>query len=218
MTKSIHFIGDSHLVPIYNGALCLSSTKQINNEDVFLDYPNEEWRGAYKMSTDTLYSFHIKPGRLAYNSDYTNLAFSKLIKAGDKVVACMGECDVRLYLHKYNNTKEVVEAYVKNTVESFPDNEVFFLTPLPQTSDEYTVTLDGEDFSFDADIRLAEHKNFVKHLTDICSELSLPEPIDISLGAEFLELEDRSEDLLHMSFLKGKAIAKHIESVSALHQ
>ena len=217
MTKSIHFIGDAHVTSIYNAILSEDGVARKSNKNGYNLYPSENCWTAYNFNTGQEYNFHSKPGRLAYKIDYSSMKFLNNIKAGDTVIASMGECDIRLCLHKHKNTQEVVEAYVRETLAYFAENRVFFLTPVPQTSTEYTVTIDGEDFTFDADIRLAEHKNFVKYLVDICSELSLPEPIDISFGLDTLEIENRDEDGIHMSEEHSVKVLKEILKRQDLH-
>jgi hypothetical protein len=217
MTKSIHFIGDSHIIPIYAVMLTLGF-KRIQNEYTYEAYPEEVYRGAYDSKNDILYNFHSKPGRLAYNVDYSNLEFSQFIKAGDKIVACAGECDIRLYLHRYNNTQEVVKAYIDKTVSHFAENEVFFLTPVPQHGHLYSVTLNEVNYTFDSESRIREHNIFISTLNEISSQLDLPEPIDITFGSDILGHDHREEDFVHVNIKHSKKIVDVILNRQDLHR
>lgn len=217
MTQSIHIIGDSHVIEMYNSILLEKGFKKKFNKYGYLLYPNENYWTAYNSYSDIEFNFHSKPGRLAYKIDYSQMKFSHNIKAGDTVIASMGECDIRLHLHRNNNTQEVVKAYVRQTLDHFAENRVFFLTPIPQLDQTYHVDLKGEHFAFSAESRILEHNNFIKYLKQECSRLSLPEPIDISLGLDTLGLDNRGEDLLHVSASHSQKVIKVILSRQDLY-
>jgi hypothetical protein len=217
MTKSIHFVGDSHIVSFYNAILLEDGFQRKYNKYGHLLYPNENYWTAYNPYTDQEYSFHSKPGKLAYKIDYSYMKFSHNIKAGDIVIASIGECDIRLYLHKYNNTKEVVEAYVRETLAHFAENRVFFLTPIPPIDQVYEVHLKGDYYQSDPAPRILEHANFVKYLKKECSRLSLPEPIDIGFGSDVLGIENRDHDSLHISEEHSAKVVKEIFKRQDLH-
>lgn len=212
MTKSIHFIGDSHLMAIYNGFMCYSF-KIHTAEKNLADPTSEKYVSVYNKENDLMIHFHIKPGRLAYKPDYENIKSLDKIKAGDTVIACMGECDVRLHLYRFNSTKEVAQAYVRDTVSYFAENKLFFLTPLPPLNE--TIFLSsikrGNHYSPPKE-RIDEQETFVTELNALCSELDLPQPIDIGFGSYFLDSTHRSEDELHVNIFYSKKIAEAILS------
>jgi hypothetical protein len=223
MTQSIHFIGDSHTIPLYNAFLCFTRNPIENENTIIQPYPQEEYRVTYDKKNDVEYHFHSRPGRAAHNIDYNNLNFSKQIKSGDKVIAYLGECDIRIYLPKYKNTKEIVEAYVHNTKNHFKDNPIFFLTPVPPIDQSYGVSKDDPDtmqrinYWSEPEDRLTEYKIFMDHLSKMCIELSLPAPIDISFGQEYLSSIHRDSDMVLARTEHGKKMAKEIMKRSDLY-
>jgi hypothetical protein len=197
-------------MPIYNGMLCYSLKINSSEKNLF-DPIAEKYMSAYDKENDLIYHFHLKPGRLAYNPGYENIPYLNKIKAGDTVIACMGECDVRLHLYRFNSTEEIVEAYVRNTAEYFAENKLFFLTPLPPLNE--TIFLSSAkrgNYYSPPEERIKEQTTFVTTLNRVCSELDLPEPIDIGFGSYFLGSTHRSEDKLHVNTFYCKKIAKTI--------
>ncbi|CAB4145984.1 hypothetical protein UFOVP1491_22 [uncultured Caudovirales phage] len=220
MSKSIHFIGDSHVIGLNNAFISFFDTIEIKNEDTGKRYPDEEYRSSYDKNNDITYHFHSKPGRLAYNVDYNNLNFSKYIKKGDIIIPFLGECDIRLYLHRFNNTQKVVENYVRNTKNHFKDNAIFFLTPLAPINQMYEISLKNKEYgnyNTHPKVRIKEYKIFMDYLYKICIELSLPAPIDISLRKNYISAIHRDWDMVHVKLEHSKKMVKKIMKRSDLY-
>lgn len=73
-------------------------------------------------------------GVSAFNVNYNY--FSQLDLKDYIILVNFGEVDIRKYLPKYNNAEEVVDQYVKNTLEAFKNNKVVFIEPTPQAEDK----------------------------------------------------------------------------------
>jgi hypothetical protein len=100
----------------------------------------------------------VDEGRSAYTLNYKNL---NIPDANNLVVlAIFGECDIRNYLPKYNNAKEVVEQYVNKTKEAFPNNRIIFVEPMPQV-----INLHKLDSKHTFENRLKQQNKFYEALS-----------------------------------------------------
>lgn len=96
-----------------------------------------------------------------------------MVKKNTFIFPSFGYIDSKVQLVKHKNPKEAVEKYVNGFLDTFPNNKIRFVEPIPQFINNLGTGPDICDFKD----RYPMHKEFVLHLRELLHKLNLDEPI-----------------------------------------
>ena len=121
--------------------------------------------------------FSAHKGRHAWGS---NIILNELcqcikevVKRNTFIFPSFGYIDSKVQLVKHKNPKEAVERYVNGFLDTFPNNKIRFVEPIPQFINNLGTGPDIYDFKD----RYPMHKEFVLYLRELLHKLNLDEPI-----------------------------------------
>jgi hypothetical protein len=151
-------------------------------------------------------------GLKVFNLDFFELEKNKKVSSGTEignkdaiifepiedetlVILWIGYVDIRQYLPKYNNAKELVKNYVDNAIKYFKNCKILFIEPLPQFDKMY-LKYEGISPSYTYEERETQNKLFNKYLDEYLNELGLTKSVKQEKLFNVLGVKQLDENVL----------------------